>query len=258
MTKLGIVTDVHSDIVSLDVALARMKVMGVELVVCAGDLCDGDVFPDEVIARLEADKIPTIRGNHDRWALERVGRLRAAGHRREDLHAQGPSSVYDAGEGLLGGGQELSEASLRYLASLPTSLDLELEGIRVAVRHARPSGMGVNDMVGIDPRTTSPTQLVNLLELAGRADVLLVGHTHERFAVYVQRSGLSEGLVANPGALWSGGTEYEKRGGLYVPGAPSHGTFGVLELPALRFSVYRAADGAEVLSGKAPKHEGKE
>lgn len=238
MTKLGIITDVHSDIIALDAALARLAELGCELVVCAGDLVDGDVFPDEVVARLAERKIPTIRGNHDRWALERAGMHRAAGrHRREDLRADGPSSTYDDGDGLLGGGQELSGASLRYLASLPTGIDLELEGVSVAVRHARPATFGkATDMIGIDPKLTPPSQLANLLEVANRADVLLVGHTHE---TWQRRVGGS--LVANAGALWTGSSGVLQEGGLYVPGAPNGGRFGVLELPALRFTVYTTA-----------------
>jgi putative phosphoesterase len=239
--KLAIITDLHSDIDSLDAALARIRSMGCDQVICAGDLVDGDVFPDEVIARLAVEEIPTIRGNHDRWALERVGELRKAGRRR-DLRADGPSSVYDSGDGMLGSGQELSEASLRFLARLPTSLDLEVEGVRVAVRHARPATFGnANDMVGIDPTTTSPSQMSTLLELA-HADVLVVGHTHLRFAARVPG-----GMVVNPGALWSGGAQYKPEGGIMVPGGPSFATFGVLELPAMRFVVYRALDGEVVL-----------
>jgi predicted phosphodiesterase len=93
--------------------------------------------------------------------------------------------VSDGGEGMLGGGQDLSDASIRYLGSLPTSLDFMLEGVRVAVRHARPATFGnANDMVGIDPTTTSPAQMTMLLEVA-QADVLIVGHTHLRFAIRV-------------------------------------------------------------------------
>jgi predicted phosphodiesterase len=60
------------------------------------------------------------------------------------------------------------------------------------------------------------------------ANVLLVGHTHEARVVGVAGGG----LVVNPGALWTGAAE--------------GGMFGVLELPARRFRVFRVADGREV------------
>jgi len=235
--KLGIISDVHADLPMLEAALPRICELGCDLVVCAGDVVDGDSFPDEVIARLAKDQIQTIRGNHDRWALE------AHGRRRVDPRAEAHSVVYEPNAGgTLGSGYELSRASLRWLARLPTGLALELEGVRVAVHHARPGTFGT-DMVGIDPRTTSPAQLETLRELAG-ADVLLVGHTHERFALRTPR-----GLVVNPGALWAGPADGGWRAGVYGPGSPSFGTFGVLDLPARAFRVYRVADGELVLDG---------
>jgi predicted phosphodiesterase len=229
--KLGIFSDLHADLAMLDAALGRIRAMGCDTIVCAGDVVDGDVFPDECIARLEADGIPTIRGNHDRWALEHAGELRRSGRRRENLRADGPSPVYEpeAG-GTLGSGFDLSRASLRWLGRLPTSLTLEIAGVLVAVHHARP-GLWGGDMIGIDPATTAPAQLETLLDNAS-AEILLVGHTHERFAIRLP----SGRLVANPGALWSGGVTYERRGALFTPGAPSHGTFGVLDVTTRAFA----------------------
>jgi putative phosphoesterase len=242
LTKLGIISDVHSDISMLDAALLRMRELGCEVVICAGDLVDGDVFPDEVVARLRDEKIPTIRGNHDRWALEHAGKLRSEARRRIDLRGDGPPDF--AGEsGIYGSGTALQSETLAFLARLPTSIQMEVEGVRVAVHHARPGVFG-GDLVGIETRTTSPAVMENLRMLAG-ADVLLVGHTHERFAARVPG-----GLVANPGALWSGPDEYGKLGSLYVPSGPSYGTFGVLDLPSTGFTVYRAEDGQVVLDDR--------
>ena len=239
MTKLGIISDVHSDLPMLDAALRRMRELGCDIIVCAGDLVDGDVFPDEVVARLRDDKIPTIRGNHDRWALEHAGKLRSQARRRIDLRRDGPPD-FDAESGVYGSGAELGPETLAFLAKLPTSIQMEIEGVRMAVHHARPGVFG-GDMVGIETRTTSPATMETLRGLAS-ADVLLVGHTHERFAVRVPG-----GLVANPGALWDGSADYAKLDSLYVPAGPSYGTFGVLELPSTRFTVYRADDGQVVL-----------
>jgi predicted phosphodiesterase len=241
LTKLGIISDVHSDLPMLDAALRRMREMGCEIILCAGDLVDGDVFPDEVVARLAVERVPTIRGNHDRWALQHAGMLRNESRRRVDLRRDGPPDFDDESR-VFGGGAELAPATLAYLAKLPTSIDLDVEGVRLAVHHARPSNIpNVGDMVGIETRTTSPAVMETLRDLTG-ADVLIVGHTHERFA---QR--LPGGLVCNPGALWSGGSQYGKLGSLYVPTGTSYGTFGVLDLPSTRFRVYRAADGRIVL-----------
>jgi hypothetical protein len=102
-------------------------------------------------------------------------------------------------------------------------------------------------MEGIYPGEASADDAERWLEQAN-ADVLIVGHTHLPFALTT----LAGGLIANPGALLRSnmkpsGWVYDVERGRYAP-APmeSGGTFGVLELPARRFSVYRAVDGEEV------------
>ena len=71
MTLLGVITDLHADLGALQAALERMDDLGVDLVVCAGDIVDGGDEPEQVIALLREWRIPCIRGNHDRWAVAR-------------------------------------------------------------------------------------------------------------------------------------------------------------------------------------------
>ncbi len=164
MALLGIISDVHGDIHALDDALAQLARLDCELVVCAGDLIDYGLFVEQTLARLRERKIPTIRGNHDRWAVNNC----------ED------ASSWD-----------LSRASVAFLDGLPTSWRRIIDDTRVLVTHARPG----DDMAGID-RATPDAELAAILDEAG-ADVLLVGHTHVAFS-----RRLPDGrLVANPGAL---------------------------------------------------------
>lgn len=218
-TKIGIISDLHADLGALTAALDRMRQLGCERIVCAGDVVDGDVFPDEVIAMLAEEGIPTIRGNHDRWALD---------------HAQGrgPSQMY-------GSGFELSAASISFLSGLPTSYRFEIDGIRVVTWHASP---------GSDMEPIAEGSEAAALASAG-ADVLLVGHTHEPRATWT-----TAGLVANPGALYRKSSSFEVSGALYVArGKSTGGTFGVLELPSGRFTVHRVTDGATVVDVERPR-----
>ena len=41
MTRLGVITDVHADLVALEAALSQMAELGVDLIVCCGDIMDG-------------------------------------------------------------------------------------------------------------------------------------------------------------------------------------------------------------------------
>ncbi len=68
--KVLVISDLHADVEALTIALAKGRDLGCSIVLCAGDLVDGAYFPDELIAILASRAIPTVRGNHDRWALE--------------------------------------------------------------------------------------------------------------------------------------------------------------------------------------------
>ena len=45
--------------------------MGADRIVCAGDLVGYGPFPDRVVTFLREHEVTAVRGNHDRWALER-------------------------------------------------------------------------------------------------------------------------------------------------------------------------------------------
>jgi predicted phosphodiesterase len=231
--RLGFITDVHADVHALTDALAQMDRMGCDAIVCGGDLIDYGLFPSETIALLRTRKIPCVRGNHDRWA---VGRGRA-----DAADAEPDDQADDAS------GWDLSRKDVAFLAGLPKRWEAKLEGVRVAVHHASPR----SDMDGIVADATTLPDARRWLEQA-EADVLLVGHTHRAFAMETP----SGAIIANPGALLRDpADDFRERAMIYDPDArkfvaeealPTPGTFGILELPAKRFTVHRARDGAEV------------
>jgi putative phosphoesterase len=182
--KVGIVSDIHGDIVALDAALARLHDLGCDPILCAGYLLDIEPFSEEVVQRIKAEKIVCIRGNHERWALARR-------RRQLDMRKFAPSIVEMPD--LFSDGAELSREALAYLATLPSHWAVELMGVRVAMWHARPG----SDMEGIRADTTSPALRRQLLDQAA-ADVLIVGHAHDAFSLAA-----GKGRIVNPGACCS-------------------------------------------------------
>jgi predicted phosphodiesterase len=206
-TRLAIFSDVHGDLQALEQAFEAASRLGCTRYVCAGDVVDYGLFPDETIALLAARGVPTIRGNHDRWALKGAGEA-------------GGSSW----------GADLSLPSRLWLRGLPERWSETVEGTNVVAAHARPG----SDMHGIDPRQATADEVRAMLA-AARADVLIVGHTHEAFELELA----GWGKIVNPAALLR-----DPAPGDDNPAAT--GTFGVLELPSGAFTVHRAADGAIV------------
>ena len=235
MSRLvGVLADIHGDIFALDAALGRLHGMGCDPIFCAGDLIEMEPFGEEVIQRLKSEKdLICIRGNHERWALERR-------RRRKNVRSFfEPCSI----GAYIGGGIELSREALAWLATLHTHWEAEMEGVRLAMWHARPG----SDVEGVVKETTGPELRHRLLEQA-HAQILIVGHTHVEFELMVD---VPPGKILNPGACCGKAYIYRQAGPLIVPDEFRPATFGVLELPSMRFKVYRALDGERVF-GTSP------
>jgi predicted phosphodiesterase len=212
--------------------------MGCDVILCAGDLLDVEPFSEEVVQRIKSEKnLICILGNHERWACERR-------HRQKDMRSFfEPCHISE----FFGGGAELSRDSLAWLATLPVHWEAELEGVRLAMWHARPG----SDMDGIVAEKTGPELRRRLLEQA-HAQILIVGHSHVEFELAVDDP---PGKILNPGSCCSKSYVFKHSGPLLVPDEFRPATFGVLELPSQRFEVFRALDGERV-SGTSPGKPG--
>lgn len=233
MYKLAVITDIHGDIHSLQDALKQIERMGCDKILCLGDIPDYGLFVTECFDELVAlskrmgDRFVAIRGNHCRWLSDKYEKSDTSGWERPDV--------------------DLTDEHLAWLRSLDIRWSDNIDGIRVAAFHASPK----SDMDGIYPDQRKLSGLDDVLDRA-EADALLVGHTHLTFAVPASGGR----LVCNPGAVIRDPADaykapiaiWDKISQTFRleenPRWP--GTFGVLELPAKRFKVYRAATGDEI------------
>lgn len=67
--KLGIFTDVHGDLLSLQKVLTTLEKLGVDALICLGDLVVHGQRPNAVVDLVRTLQIPTVGGNHDHGAL---------------------------------------------------------------------------------------------------------------------------------------------------------------------------------------------
>lgn len=171
--KLGLISDIHGDVTALELAWAHLTVLGAKRIVCAGDLVGYGPWPDRVVEFLAERQVPSVRGNHDRWALER-----------------------GLGEPDEFGGGAPSATTLAFLGDLPPALLIQFAGRTIVVVHGSPR----SDMEFVSRPRFGPAQLEAELEEI-RCEVLVVGHTHEPMWYRCQR-----GLVVNPGSVLSAST----------------------------------------------------
>ncbi len=169
--RLGLIGDIHADVHALEGALRHLDAMGVVSVVCTGDLVGYGDFPDDAVALARDRGIPSVRGNHDRYALES---RRILGHRGWQ-----PARLRDE--------------TWEYLATLPTHLLLERGGRRLAVYHGSPR----SDLEFVSPYKPLPDSVHQFWE-ATAAQMLILGHTH---IPMIER--LEAGTIVNPGSILS-------------------------------------------------------
>ena len=179
--KLGIISDIHSNLPALEAVLSHMQ--DCDGIICCGDVIGIGPFPEETVRRVAAlDNLTCVLGNHDRYLTEGM-----------------PDTVpndehMDSGEMAMHRWEHarLSAASTAFLRSLPHRAELVPDGVRICALH-----YCMDAQRRYTNYTPSPTPDDLDRMFAGEsADVILYGHDH---APCVQRSGRR--LYVNPGSL---------------------------------------------------------
>src|SRR5689334_23366991 len=67
--RIAVFSDVHSNLHALEAVLAAIDALGIQEMVCCGDVVGYGAFPNECIELLRLRGIPTLAGNHDHAAL---------------------------------------------------------------------------------------------------------------------------------------------------------------------------------------------
>lgn len=167
--RLGLIADIHGDIRALEATLSRLEQLAVDQIVCLGDLVGYGSEPDAVVVELRDRGIPCIRGNHDRWVIERRQILGLRGWKTASLH----DDTWD------------------FLGRLPASLRLEHEGLIIELHHGSPA----SDTEFVTAYKPMPPSIEQFWDQSD-ARVLFLGHTH---IPMIDRG--VRGTVINPGSL---------------------------------------------------------
>jgi predicted phosphodiesterase len=107
--RLAVIADIHANLLALEAVIADIRTRSVDATVNLGDDVAGPLWPIETAELLASLKLPTVRGNHDRWLLDHdeatlcpADRFAHAALTPEQRHAQHamPASV-ELAEGIL-------------------------------------------------------------------------------------------------------------------------------------------------------------
>lgn len=165
--RIGLISDIHASPKPLQQALEIFDRNNVSEIICAGDIAGYFDQLSDCIDLLKDYGCKTIIGNHDQSYME-----------------DNP--------------EKIETAEYQFLKALPETIELSLEGKSILVVHAEPpslqhGGIKLLDKTGelIEQQVQDWTDKLK----STNYDVLIVGHTHQVFALQ-----LGDSFVVNPGS----------------------------------------------------------
>jgi len=201
--RVALISDLHGNEIALSATLAHIERIGVDRIVCLGDVATLGPRPGAVLETLKRLGCVCIMGNHDDFLLQ------------PDLirqYTEAPVIV----ESVDWCRDQLGPEELSFVRTFRPTLELSLDGPgRLLLFHGTPRS-NMQDILC----TTPPEELDR--HLAGHsATVMAGGHTHVQ--MLRQHRGT---LLVNPGSL--GMPFYEYVGG-GVPTVLSHAEYAIVE-----------------------------
>jgi putative phosphoesterase len=183
--RVALISDLHANQLALDAVRRDIDRVGVDQVVCLGDVATLGPHPNEIIQTLRDMGCPCIKGNHDDFLLDPAL-----------IHSYTEAPVVvDAVDWCR---EQLSDDELDFLRGFRATMEIDLDGRnKLFLFHGSPQSH-MHDLLA----TTPPEELDRLLG-GHQAPVMAGGHTHVQ--MLRQHRGA---LLVNPGSLGQPFKEY--------------------------------------------------
>lgn len=183
--RIAVFSDTHANLHALQAVWEDLELQKPDAVYCLGDLVGYGACSNEGIDFLRQRQIPTVMGNYDEGVAFDLRDCGCA-YTQEDDRRRGDLSLRWTQ-------QHTTAEAKAYLQALPLQLRLEERSPRLLLVHGSPRK--VNEYVYEDRSTAT---LERIAQLAG-TDVLLFGHTHYPYQVWVGSSlFVNDGSVGKP------------------------------------------------------------
>jgi len=170
--RVLVVSDLHAN----PAALAAIR-EPFDRCLCIGDIVEYGPDPAPCIEWVRETNAVCVRGNHDHGAAQNVAVNGVSGFRYLTMVTRGATIA------------KLSPTDRRFLADLPTTQMLTLDGKRYLLVHASPRDP-LDEYVPSEAKSWE-SRLVGI-----KADFVLVGHTHVPFRFEIGKT-----TVLNPGSV---------------------------------------------------------
>lgn len=174
--RIAVLSDIHSNLEALAAVITQIRLQRIKTIWVAGDIIGYCASPNEVLQFLRKEKAVMIAGDHDRQVLT--------------LNDIKWFNEY-AQKALIYTNKVLTEENKAFLETLKETHEETIDNRRVFMVHGSPN----NPLKEYVYSTTPDADLLAMLNKA-KADILILGHTHQPFVRRVKGN-----LVINPGSV---------------------------------------------------------
>ena len=165
--KLGIITDIHSNIIALNEVLKEFEKIKVGKIICCGDIIGIGPNPEEVIQALMQfnDKLIAVRGNHEKYLLDGLP---------VNVHDDKRNMSLEEIQNHKWTQSRISEQSKKFLGNLPTYKTIEIENKKIFLIH-----YPMNEEGEYKEHIKNPTfEEDKKMFSEANFDIYVYGHTH--------------------------------------------------------------------------------
>jgi putative phosphoesterase len=171
--KIALLSDIHANIHALEKVFEDTEYRKVDIYLNMGDSIGFGSNPNEVIELLCKKNVLSVLGNFDVEVIERKAKVKG-----------------EKGKALRFARKELTKSCEDSLGSFPTSIKFEAANKKILSTHGSPESIEEH----IYYNTT--TERLKTLADQAKADIIIVGHTHEQFHREVNGT-----IFVNPGSV---------------------------------------------------------
>ena len=213
---VGIISDIHGNLPALEAVFERMDEIGVERVLCAGDVVGYGANPVECIEEVGARAEAVVRGNHEVAVI-----------------CEGGAAFFNrvAREACLWTKKQLGPSEIAFIDAMP--LVRRLDDMSIVLVHADLAVPGLFDYIqGFYDASGN-------MELLKEGEVCFFGHSHAPFVFYEGAEGLEYSLggevslEAGARALVNVGSVGQPRDG------DTRASFATYEVETRRVTIHR-------------------
>ncbi|MCR5572440.1 MAG: metallophosphatase family protein [Candidatus Saccharibacteria bacterium] len=187
--RIGIISDVHSNIDALRAVFDEFTDRDVDKIICLGDIIGLGAHPEECVQFLkehQSQLLAIVLGNHENYLLKEIP---VYNHNDSSLEKL-PQEIIDL---FKWNHEQISHDSINFLRQLQRCQTVEVEGKKIFVSHYPLNQLGTYRKFYCRPNSAQCKQLFKDID----ADIYLFGHTHIRC---VAKSRDSK-LYINPGSV---------------------------------------------------------